>query len=282
MLGVSAGRLAEQLISATKSEMIFSTKRRTAMLRSIKFLSDYDIHAKDGDIGAVKEFLFDKDSWVTRYLVVDTGNWLSGRKVLISPMSIGKPNPDEKKLPLSLTRDQIKRSPVFDMDRPISHKYLGDLYKHYGWSQHPVSCGCSSVHPSRPSSMEAERGRTAVLEAEDEQESALNLLNTKQVMDYSIHAIDGDIGHVEDFIVDDEGWIIRYMAVDTSKWLPGSKKVLISPSWIKTINGEKKMVSLDITKESLKNSPPYDPSASINREYEAKFYDYYGRKKYWE
>ena len=97
---------------------------------------------------------------------------------------------------------------------------------------------------------------------------------------YKIHAEEGQIGHVEDFIVHEDDWAIRYMVVDTRNWLPG-RKVIIPPDWIKDISWMDSEVLVDVSKEVVKESPEFDPAAPVNREYETRLYDYYGRPKYW-
>jgi hypothetical protein len=107
-----------------------------------------------------------------------------------------------------------------------------------------------------------------------------NLRSTEEVLGYDIQATDDAVGHVEDFIFDDETWIIRYIVVDTRNWLPGGK-VLVSPEWIKSINWAKRTVSVDLNRHTIKNSPEFDPSQPVNRKYEIQLYDYYGRPVYW-
>ena len=101
-----------------------------------------------------------------------------------------------------------------------------------------------------------------------------------EVLDYRIKSKDNKIGHVEDYIVDDDTWLIRYLVIDTRNWLPG-RKVLVAVPWIEDVNWGETEVSVDMTKEEIKNSPEYDPSQPINREYEQTLYDFYGRPKYW-
>ncbi len=103
-----------------------------------------------------------------------------------------------------------------------------------------------------------------------------HLRSTREVTGYHIHATDGEIGHVEDFIVDDETWAVRYVVVGTRNWLPG-KKVILSPRWIKRVEWADSSLYFDLTRESVKNSPEFDPSKADNRDYEAYLYDHYGR-----
>ncbi len=244
------------------------------MLRSAKSLSGYKIGTSDGPLGKVDGFLFHDDSWIIRYLVVDTGNWLPGRKVLISPVSLERPVTKAKMLPVNLTQEQVKNSPDIDMDKPISRQAEIELHKHYDWTPYWIGGGFAAP-VIEPSSEEKKQAAVAAKEKVD-----ILLRSTQEVIGYHIHATDGDIGHVEDFILEDESWTIRYLVVDTRNWLPG-RSVLISPQWIEKISWSDSKVWIDLLKDQIKDSPRYDPAAPINREYETRLYDCYGRPKYW-
>jgi hypothetical protein len=106
------------------------------------------------------------------------------------------------------------------------------------------------------------------------------LRSIQELQGYKISVLDGNIGHVEEFIADDSNWFIRYMVVDTKNWLPG-RKVLIAPDWIEQVSWNDSKFYVDLPRELIKDSPEYDPAAPVNRQYEARLYDYYGRPKYW-
>jgi uncharacterized protein YrrD len=245
------------------------------MLHSVKSLIGYKIGATDEAIGKVEDFLFHDSSWIIRYLVVDIGNWLAEREVLMSPVSIEQPVTEVKMLAVSLTKEQVKNSPDINMDKPISRQAEQELYKYYDWT--PYWTGGAGLAPPvvEPSSEAKKQAAVAAKEKVDP-----FLRSTKEVIDYNIHATDGDIGHVEDFILEDESWIIRYLVVDTRNWLPG-RSVLISPQWIEKISWSDSKVWIDLLKEQIKNSPKYDPPSPINQGYETRLYDFYGRSKYW-
>jgi len=244
------------------------------MLRSVKSLIGYKIGATDGPLGKVDSFIFHDKSWIIRYLVVDTGNWLPGRKVLISPVSLEQPVTKVKMLPVNLNREQVKNSPDIDMDKPISRQAEIELHKHYDWTPYWIGGGYAAP-VIEPSSEEKKEAAVAAKENVD-----LLLRSTQEVVGYHIHATDGDIGHAEDFILDDENWIIRYLVVDTRNWLPG-RSVLISPQWIEKISWSDSKVWIDLLRDQIKDSPKYDPLEAVNQEYETRLYDYYGRPKYW-
>lgn len=231
------------------------------------------IRATDGDLGIVDEFYFDDKTWMIRYMVVETGNWLSGRKVLLSPLAFGKPELESGMIAANLTCAEVSSSPDIDTEKPIYRQHEAELHEHYQW---PSPGGYGGSFGNIPLPLSA--GETLV-----EPKSSMpghpddpHLRSTRQVTGYRIHATDGEIGHVEDFILDDESWTIRFLVVDTRNWLPG-KKVLLSPQWIDRVEWADSSVHFDLTRESVKNSPEFDPSKPVNRDYEAYLYDHYKR-----
>ncbi len=245
------------------------------MLRSLKELKNYVIKAEDGDIGRSKDFLFDDAFWTIRFMVADTGKWLPGKKVLISPISLEKPDWVLHRFPVRLTKKQIEDGPEIDEAKPVSRQYEIKFYKYYGWPYYWAGNYAWGTEVT-PNALFNEKSLT------DEQVATGDdhLRSVNEVLGYNIQAFDGQIGHVEDFIIDDRSWTIRYMIVDTKNWLPG-KKVLVSPEWIESIDWKKSIVKVDLTQEAVKESPEFDPSAPVNREYEAKLYDFYGKPVYW-
>ena len=109
----------------------------------------------------------------------------------------------------------------------------------------------------------------------------VHLRSAKELRGYHIQGTDEAIGHVADFIVDDETWEVRYLVIDTSNWWFG-KKVLVAPHWATRISWEEGKIHLDLSRQAIKSSPEWDPHAAINRDYEVRLYDYYGRPVYWE
>jgi hypothetical protein len=236
------------------------------MLRSARSLRDYHVQATDGNIGRVKDFLFDSQEWVVRYVVVDTSEWRPGRTVLLIPDVVGPSSVEGQILPVSLTRAQVHDSPDIDIDKPIARASEAALFEHYGWLPY-----WGTGHRAAPGSA----GEA------DEQAGEQNLCSMRQVDGYAIRALDGEGGRVEDFIIEDENWTIRDIVADTRNWLHG-KHVLIAPEWVAGIEVQEKTVALELSQEEVKESPPYDPNQPVNRQYEVHLYDYYGRPKYWD
>ena len=176
---------------------------------------------------------------------------------------------------------QVEESPAIDTDRPVSRQNEIAYYSHYGYPYYwsgPYLWGAYPYPvppPDRATSLENEQHWDWAGESGDP-----HLRSSAAVIGYYIAATDGDIGHVEDFLVDDATWAIRYMVVDTGNWWSG-KTVLVSPQWIARVDWNESKVHVDLTREQIKNSPAFDPSNPVHRDYEALLWDYYGRPRYW-
>ena len=264
------------------------------MLRSMNELEECAIRATDGIIGQVKDLYFDDKAWVIRYLVVDTGSWLSSRKVLISPIAIGHPDWTEKVLPVSITKQQVKDSPGIDTDKPVSRQHEMTYMGYYGYPYYWGGAGLwgggaypgmlmtgysafGAISPAlRPEAQEA----YVRAEAARHQNDDPHLRSSKAVKDYHIHASDGDIGHVQGLLVDEETWAIRYIIVDTSNWWLGHQ-VLIAPQWIQGVSWSDAKVSVKLTRQAVKDAPPYDPAVQLDRRQEIGIHKHYGLSGYW-
>ncbi len=245
------------------------------MLRSAQEIFGYVLHAEDGEIGRCRDFLFDDQDWVVRYMVADTAKWLIGRRVLISPISLGEPDWRTRLFPIRLTKNQIENAPPLHEDEPVSKQYEMEYYKHYGWPYYWIGVHTWGMAAVPGMLMDAPN------EPEETKTGDSHLRDIKEVIGYNIQTIGDEIGRVEDFILDDESWTIRYMVINTGKWLP-KRKVLISPTWVNSIDWAERQVKVFLSSEQVRNSPEYDPSAPVNRDYEIQIYDYYGRPKYWK
>ncbi|MBD3307616.1 PRC-barrel domain containing protein [candidate division KSB3 bacterium] len=250
------------------------------IFRSIKFLADYTIRATDGEIGTIHDFLCDEVTWTLRYLVVDTGRWLPGRKVLLATTAVESADAEEQQFAVNLTKAQVKDSPEIDVERPITLKeqiHLHDYFTWpYYWTTHDFSAAFTPTAPPIPQNRTDRRPTTGELKLQDP-----HLKSTNAVRGYHIQAQDGEIGHVDDFLIEEEQWKLRYVIVDTRNWLPG-KHVLIAPEWITNLDVLDEKVHVDLKQEAIKSSPEYVPSERLNRAYENELYEHYGLPKYWE
>ena len=242
------------------------------MLHRTKDFKDYPLKAKDGEIGKVKEFYFDDQNWIVRYLVVDTGTWLTGKRVLISPYAVAGEIRDA--IPVNLTKQQVQESPFPESDLPVSRQFEMKYYAYYGWPmywQGPYIWGAAS---------EPYHGPIEPVDTPAQEQGDPHLRSMQDVTNYRIQAQDGEIGHVEDFIIDDHNWSVRYLLVDTRNWWPG-KHVLIPPSWASSISWHESKVFVDLNRQTIKDAPEFDARISLARGYEEKLYRYYNRKAYW-
>ena len=246
------------------------------MLRSLKDLEGYAVSATDGYIGSVANFLLDDERWTIRYLVVETGGFLSGRRVLISPISFRQVHwSSTLGFHLALTMDKVKNSPSVDADKPVSRQQELDLFGYY---EYPYYWGYPGLwglgaYPN----LLASGGRNQVPAKPEPAESGdVHLRSAREIRGYHIEGADAAIGHVDDFIIDDETWEVRYLVIDTRNWWL-EHRVLVAPHWTKRISWAERKVFVDLSRQAIKNSPEWNPSAPINREYEARLCDYYKR-----
>jgi sporulation protein YlmC with PRC-barrel domain len=250
------------------------------MKRNIKKLTGFKIGATNGEIGHVNEFYFDDASWTIRYLVVETGSWLSGRKVLISPEAFLTPDWDNKVFPVALTQEQVKNSPDIDTEQPVSRQEEIRLNQHYPWKKYWEGGlwggGVGTVGMVMPAPIDGDQTFTGEDQADLPEPPAgdQHLRSTGKTAGYTIKAADGSIGEVQDFIVDDTSWQIDYLVVDTGSWLPG-KKVLISPQWITNIDWLTSVITVSATVSDVKGSPEYDPENPLDDTYASKLTAHY-------
>ncbi|MBF0231137.1 MAG: PRC-barrel domain-containing protein [Desulfamplus sp.] len=248
------------------------------MLNKTKTMKGYKLDSLDGEIGNVKEFYFDDKHWAIRYLVADTGNWLTGRQVLISPYALVSVDKDAELITVKLTKKQIEESPSLDTDKPVSRQFEQNYYGYYGW---PMYWEGPYMWGSYPNIVRDSGKWQETLNGAKPWNP--NLRSTKDVSGHNIQAADGEIGHVEDFIIDDDKWAIRYFVIDTKNWWPG-KKVLISTQWIERISWDQSKVFVNLTRDTIKKSPEYTEESLLTldyRDYETGLHKYYKREGYW-
>lgn len=263
------------------------------MLWRCSEMDGYQIMARDGAIGNVDDMLFDEARWTVRWVVVDTGHWLSGRRVLLPPAALGHPDSEQRRFPVDLTRQQVESSPPYESDRPVSRQLESGLYDFYGWSPYwtadlmpplgYLSGGAGFLYmPERGDPVPAESAgdKPGAGSAPPTEHRDATLFSIGDTTGHGIRASDGDIGHVEDFLVEEAGWRVRYMVVDTRNWLAG-RKVLISPQWISAVDWPERRVHVDLTRHAIETSPEFDPSRLPERDYEGALHGHYGKPGYW-
>ena len=255
------------------------------MLWSMKALHGVTIGATDGDIGTVQECYFDDVSFTVRYVVVDTGGWLSGRKVFLSPIALREVDWGHKRFTAALTKAQVEKSPEIDTDPSVSRQHEAAYHHHYGYAPYWVGSLLWGMtpYPYLPSwraRKAADRERERRWDWEATEQSNPHLRSSQAVTGYQILGSDGEIGHVADFLVDDQSWTIRYLIIDTTHWWPG-KQVLVAPAWIERVDWDTSKVHVSLTRAQIRNSPEYDPGRSVDRADEESLYGHYGGPRYW-
>jgi hypothetical protein len=245
------------------------------MLCKANALKGFTLDSLNGKIGEVKEFYFDDRHWTIRYLVADTGDWLLDRQVLISPYALIDVNMKEQLIDTNLSKKQIEESPSLDSDKPVSEQFEEDYYGYYGWPMYSTGPYIWGFSPYIVRDLEIRSEFT-----QGEKTWDPHLRSTHEVSGYHIQALDGEIGHVEDFIIDDETWTIRYLVVDTRNWWTG-KKVLVSPQWIERVSWSESKIYVDLPLDAIKEAPEYTEKFLLTRDYETILHIHYSRKVYW-
>jgi PRC-barrel domain len=245
------------------------------MQRSVNDLTGYRINAKDGELGKVVEFYFDDLTWSIRYLVVETGNWLLEKKVLIPHAALSFTDWKSKSFQVNLTMDQVRNSPDFESEKTVSRQHEMELFQYYAfpfyWEDgfYIQGVGMLPIIPNMRKKSIKEQDESALQLNEDP-----HLRSTKKVKGYYINANDGEIGHLQDYIVDDEKWNICFLVVDTNNWLPG-RKVLISPYWINRIDWDESKVFVNLSMDSIKKSPEFDSEQPVGKDYGKVLFNHY-------
>lgn len=270
------------------------------MLRSLNHLRKCRIGATDGPIGDVTDFYLDDLHWIVRFFVVDTGTWLESRKVLISPSSLGTPDWSAFTLPVTLTRKQVRNSPDIDTELPVSRQQEAIYLAHYGntsyWGAGLLGGGLLrrgllpiATYPEYPAfpvgtlepvAGDAESAAHALTDRTGRQDDDPHLRSCKTVIGYHVDATDGEVGHIDEMLVDDQTWSVRYLVVNTSNWWLGHK-VLIAPQWITGVHWEDETVAVDLSCDAVKRAPPYDADATLDRSSETILFSHYQRAPYW-
>jgi uncharacterized protein YrrD len=235
------------------------------MLYDISDFGGLRVLGRDGEVGKLHDVYFEDDSWTIRYLVVDTGGWLTGRKVLVAPHAIRGLKLDESAIDTNLSRGQIESSPDFSTDKPVSRQFETSVYGHYGypyywrgpylWGVTPYPYGEDMPEQPLPQT-DMERN------AREAGEQYPHLRSAKEVIGYYVEATDGSLGHIDTLLVDKRSWQVKAVVVDTKNWLPG-KRVMIPPPAVARIDWPEHKVYVNATRAAIESSPEYDLEAAI-------------------
>jgi hypothetical protein len=230
------------------------------MLRSIKQLYRDKLGASDSEIGHINDFYFDDQNWAVRYVVADTGAWLPGRQVLLSPHAFGSSLHEVgKDLLVNLTRKQIEGSPSIDLHKPVSRQCEEEYYRYYGWPYYWQGDGLwgMSGFPILEQPTNPLPNKTAAAKGPQPPRADAHLRSTRSVNGYHLQASDGIVGHVCDFMMDTQSWAIRQLVIKTGHRFSG-KEVAIPTGKIDRISYEDSTVFVSLTKEAVEQSPECD------------------------
>jgi hypothetical protein len=246
------------------------------MLFAVNGLQGCTVKASDGDVGSVRDFLFDEENWKIRWMVVGAGHWLPGRKVFIHPSAIAPLTlPPKPKLPMispeepleltvSLTKEQIEAGPHSDENEPVNKDMEALLYDYYGWDPY-----WGTTHFGAAVLPNAE---ARLIDDAAQQETGLppvdgfdRLRSVASLKGFYVHAVDGDIGHVENVLADDTNWEIRYLLIATRNWWPG-KVVQLSPYAVKGIDWDDDRINMNVTRDQVSSAPAWDPLAMMDED----------------
>jgi uncharacterized protein YrrD len=246
------------------------------VLKRIGDLTGYALRATDGDIGKVKDLYFDDEQWVVRYLVVDTGTWLNSREVLVAPVAITGVGWDDETINVSLSKSQVEQCPSVDLHRPVSRQYESEYYAHFGYAPYWTATPPPGIFADETLSAERAQGAAGAAGQPYDGRSAddSRLRSAKDVTGYHILATDGEIGHVDDFLVDDQTWAIRFIEVDTSNWI-GGDSVLVPRDALLSVAWPDEKLSVGLTRAQVEASPRTDET-DLSMDYQRRLETHYG------
>jgi uncharacterized protein YrrD len=221
-------------------------------------LLGFSLSATDGEVGRIEEIYFDDRNWAIRYLVVKTVQWFSGRNVLISPHAFDRSRWVAETFPVNLTKKQILDSPDVDTDKPLSSKHTAALNEYYLWQPFIDNGFYAPVHCDAPTLSED-------AETNIPTDDSFHLRSTRQTKGFRVHATDGEIGYVSDFIVNDEDWKLGYLVVAT-KSIFRDQNMLISVRDIMETKWAKRDIYLDISVKAVEQSKTFDGFTVVDPE----------------
>ncbi|TWX69278.1 PRC-barrel domain containing protein [Colwellia sp. C1TZA3] len=240
------------------------------MLVKLEELNGSTIHAVDGEIGQVTDVYFDDRHWTIRFMVVDIQPWVPlSEKTLISPISLLEYNVEEQQLNVSISKDKVKNSPQIDVLQTVSREFEESYFDYYAYGYYWVGPGAWGEY-AYPMALVNQNTLPKDSSESDDAKTTNHLRSTNEITHYGIDALDGKKGYIKDFICDTYNWSLRYLVVDTRDWLPGGKKVLISPKQLDVLNWAEKTVTCNLSFEQINACPEYNPDKLNDAEYLAE------------
>jgi sporulation protein YlmC with PRC-barrel domain len=237
----------------------------------------YSVHAVGKRVGEVKDLLFDDLSWIIRYLVVDTSEWIPKAEVLLLMLSIAHIDWENQRIPVNLTLDDVKKSPDVESNLPVSRLKEQEIYAYFGRSPY-WGAGFSLGAQAIADIVSAQQGQFQERPQQDKVDS--HLRSIKEVSGYHLISDGETLGTVSDFFVESSNWIIRYLIIDILNG-PIDKQILFSPQWVSEISWNNQALNTKLQADRLISAPAYNPSANVTRQYEEKLYEHFQQQAYW-
>lgn len=224
------------------------------MIKRVRELLRCAIVATNGECGRVHDVYFDDRRWIVRYLAVDAGHWSAGPHVLVPLAAVARIRWPGRRVEVALTREQIRSGPPLDAHRPVERQHEIAPYEYLGFPIHLTADG-PAAGASRP--------------ADDE-----HLHSARALIGHAVQALDGEVGYVEDFLMDDASGAVRYLVVDSRRWWTG-KRVMLATERVQWVSWMESSVHVDLPRDPIRRAPDYDPARPVDPEYEARLAEYY-------
>ena len=229
------------------------------IVRSVRALNGYAIGSVDGDIGRVRDVYFHDATWNVRFVVVETSHWLHRRRGLISPRSLCSADHASRILRSTLTKIQVAHSPDIDTERPVSRQHEIELFQYYlptywsgsEWGGSPYAMANIRIATRDPQT--------------DRSRDDRHLRSAHAITHYYVHAVDGDMGHVADFLYDDTSWKITHVVVTSGNFGHG-RRVLVPVNWITGISWDAGTIDVSLTGQEITLAPVYDAASPVHRD----------------
>ena len=250
------------------------------MLWNASAITGYVIDAADGELGTVTDLLFEDGSWAIRWLVVETGSWMSEAKVLLPSSALGQPDPEPEHVHVRLTREQVRSAPHFDPDTQLTREIEAAHFRYYAMSPYWDDALMQGFYARQlvvddPGQADVTAMHRRGSSNSDRAGGAQHPHSVSAITGLTVEGTDDAIGHVEDLLIDTANWTVRYMTIHTGVWWPG-EKVLISPLSVEWIDWIRRDIQLDVTRQQVLDSPRYAPEMTVDGAYDETFLIYYG------
>lgn len=250
------------------------------MHTQVKNIEGLHLAADDGEIGHVTDLYFDDATWVIRYLVVATGSWLFGKRVLISPNAVERVEWESKHIRIGLSREQVRDSPDIDTDRPISRQQEAEYHLYYNFPPYWGGAALWGRYERPGERPDTEDRATAENDRSYGSKWDSHLRSAKEVRGYRVLTTNGEAGHIDTFLMDPENWAIRYLVVNTGNWL-SRHEVLCTPKLVDTIVWADATINVNTSRELMESAPDYKPGGAIDREDERRLFEHFTIHPYW-